>query len=208
MEQPEQNSTPEASVEIPSESTAAAEQTLPKESRTSHFFKTALRWLFGILIVFGLGALTVIFLLYTPTRQTLQQTQAELTAANQKITDLENQVQKLSALENKNTALQKELDASVLHIKLLKALADVDSARLALAGNDPAAAKNALSNTASTIKDIDTLAGSSQSEAVKFIQDRLNLVLSEIDTDVATAQTDLGVIATKILELEKALFSQ
>jgi hypothetical protein len=32
--------------------------------------------------------------------------------------------------------------------------------------------------------------------------------LGEIDTDAATAQSDLVVMATKLVELEKALFSQ
>lgn len=192
----------------PVEEQSGTEQALEKESRIGRFLKSATRWLFGLLIVFGLGALAVIFLLYTPTRQTLQQTQADLETARQRISDLESQVQKVTALETQNASLQKEIDASVLHIKLLTALADVDSARVALAEKDAPAAKAALANTAATIKEISTLAGSSQSEAVKFIQDRFTLVLSEIETDPATAQTDLGVLAGKLIELEKALYNK
>jgi len=190
------------------EETSGAEQALEKESRIGRFLKSATRWLFGLLIVFGLGALAVIFLLYTPTRQTLQQTQADLETAKQKISDLESQVQKMAALETQNASLQKEVDAGVLHIKLLTALTDVDTARVALAEKDAPAAKAALADTAATIKEISTLAGSNQSEAVKFIQDRLTLVLSEIETDPATAQTDLGVLAGKLIELEKALYNK
>lgn len=192
----------------PADTISAAEQALKKESRIGNFLKSATRWLFGLLIVFGLGALAVIFLLYSPTRETLQQTQADLETARQKITDLESQVQKMAALETQNASLKKEVDSSVLHIKLLTVLADVDTARVALAEKDAPAAKTALTNTAATINQISTLAGSSQSEAVKFIQDRLKLVLSEIETDPATAQTDLGVLAGKLIELEQALFNK
>jgi cytoskeletal protein RodZ len=196
---------------VPIEETAqpaVQEKPFQKENRVGKFLKSAIRWVFGLLIVFSLGALIVIFTLYSPTRQSLLQAQTDLTTANQKIADLENQVKKIATLESQNIALQKEVDASVLHINLLTALADVDSARVALAEKDSAAAKAALTNTTVTMKDVASLAGSSQSEAVKFIQDRLDLVLSEIETDTVTAQSDLVVMATKLLELEKALFSQ
>ncbi|MBN1537213.1 MAG: hypothetical protein JW908_10820 [Anaerolineales bacterium] len=209
MDQSEETLKPDVQEEIPdTPPVAATEQAFERESRVGCFLKAATRWLFGLLIVFGLGALTVIFLLYTPTRETLENTQANLDAANQKITDLENQVQTLSALEPKNAALQKEVDAGNLHIKILTALADVNNARVALAEGDPAAAQSALANTTAALKQVATLAGSSQSEAVNFIQDRLDLVLGEIETDTATAQSDLVVMATKLLELEKALFGQ
>lgn len=208
MNQTDQDIQPDSTEEKTEASVEAQAQVVDKEKRAGSFLKTATRWLFGLLIVFGLGALAVIYGLYNPTRQTLRQTQADLTVANQKISDLESQVQKLTPLESQNAALQKEVDAGTTHIKLLTALADVDTARVALAKNDPAAAKTALTNTAAAIKEIASLAGSSQSEAVKTIQDRLDIVLGEIEADPATAQTDLEVMATKLLELEKALFSQ
>jgi hypothetical protein len=207
MNQTDQTPSPE-SMEEKAPPAAAPKMPLEKESRFGKFLKSAIRWFFGLLIVFGLGALVAVYTLYIPERQGLQMSQADLQTANQKITDLESQVQKMNALESKNAALQKELDASVLHIKILTALADVDTARVALAEKDNAAAKTALTNTAATLKDAASLAGSAQSEAVKFIQDRLDLVLSEIDKDAATAQSDLVVVATKLVELEKALFSQ
>ena len=208
MNQPDQTTQPDSTEEKGETPVTAQVQVSDKEKRAGSFLKTATRWLFGLLIVFGLGALAVIFGLYNPLQQTLKQTQTDLTAANQKITDLESQVQKLTPLESQNTALQKELDAGTTHIKLLTALADVNTARVALAKNDPAAAKAALTNTAASIKEIASLAGSSQSDAVKTIQDRLDIVLGEIETDAATAQTDLEVMATKLLELEQALFGQ
>ncbi len=208
MNQTDQTTKPDTLEEGTGAPAAVPEQPVSKESRFGRFMKTATRWLFGLLIVFGLGALAVIFALYTPTRQALQQSQTDLQTANQKISDLESQVQKMTTLESQNAALQKEVDAGTLHIKLLTALADVDTARVALAEKDSAAAKTALTNTTATLKDVASLAGSDQSEAVKFIQDRLNLVLGEVETDAATAQSDLVVMATKLLELEKALFNQ
>jgi len=208
MDQTDQTTQPDASEELNEASVVTQEKVVDKEKRAGSFLKTATRWLFGLLIVFGLGALAVIFGLYNPLRQTLQQTEADLAVANQKIADLESQIQKLTPLESQNAALQKEIDSANTHIKLLTALSDVDTARVALSQNDAAAAKTALTNTATTLREIASLTGSSQGEAIKTIQDRLDIVLGEIETDAATAQTDLEVMATKLLEMEKVLFGQ
>ncbi len=207
MNQTDQTPSPE-SMEEKAPPAEAPKIPLEKESRFGKFLKSAIRWFFGLLIVFGAGALVAIYALYMPERQGLQTSQADLQTANQKIADLESQVQKMNALESQNAALQKEVDAGVTHIKLLTVLADVNSARVALAEKDSAAAKAALTNTAAAMKEVASLAGSSQNEAIQFIQNRLDLVLGEIETDAATAQSDLVVMATKLLELEKALFSQ
>jgi hypothetical protein len=114
----------------------------------------------------------------------------------------------LTPLEAQNMALQKEVDAANTHIKILTILTEVDTARVALAHNDAAAAKIALTNTPAALKEMAVLAGSSQAEAIKIIQDRFDIVMGEIENDAATAQTDLEVMATKLLELEQALFGQ
>jgi len=208
MNQSDQTTQPDSIEDVTESQVEAHPPVVDKETRAGKFLKTATRWLFGLLIVFGLGALAVIFGLYNPIRETLNQTQADLNAANQKIAELENQVQALTPLKAQNMALQKEVDAANTHIKILTILAEVETARVALAHNDAAAAKIALTNTPAALKEMAVLAGSSQAEAIKIIQDRLDIVMGEIENDAATAQTDLEVMATKLLELEQALFGQ
>jgi hypothetical protein len=128
MDQTDQTPSPE-SMEEKAPPAAAPVKSPEKENRFGKFLKSAIRWFFGLLIVFCLGALAAIYALYIPERQGLQTSQADLQTANQKIADLESQVQKMKALESQNVALQKEVDAGVTHIKLLTALGSLGRER-------------------------------------------------------------------------------
>ena len=128
MEQEKQN---DKSVSPAPEVPKAQER--PAESRLNRFLVRALRWIIGILVVMGLGALLVIITLYRPLQQSLGESRGLGEQAQQRIADLESQVNNLSPFEAKNKVLQADLDKAELHIAILSARADVAAAQLALA---------------------------------------------------------------------------
>lgn len=178
----------------------------PAESRMNRFLVRTLRWLVGILIVMGLGALLVIFTLYKPLQQTLGKSQSQGEQANQRVAELESQVETLSTLEAKNKQLQAELDKADLHIAILSARADVASAQVALAQEDQAKARQALKETPQTLKNIEGLLKPSDKQQATYMQDRLNLAVKGIGVNAYAATSDLDVLATSLAELEKTYF--
>jgi hypothetical protein len=178
-----------------------------EESKARRFFRQALRWVLGVLIVFGLGYLTAIFALYRPTTQKLGQTRGELEVARDQIDTLEARVEELKPLEAENEELLAAQDEYELHIAILNARLDVAMARLALVQGDIAKAQITLRNTDETLAKIKNLLPEAQSDIVTAMEDRLELTLSEIEDDPYAAQSDLDVLATNLLQLEDSLFS-
>lgn len=178
-----------------------------EESKARRFFRMALRWVLGVLIVFGLGYLTAIFALYRPTTQKLGQTRGELEAARDQINSLEARVEELKPLETENAELLAAQEEHELHIAILNARLDVAMARLALVQEDIAKAQITLRNTDQTLAKIKSLLPEAQSEIVTAMEERLELTLSEIEDDPYAAQSDLDVLATNLLQLEDSLFS-
>lgn len=167
------------------------------------------RWLLGILILFGLGALTAVMLLYIPLRSELTQAQGKLDSLTTKSSsDLQaanEEIDRLATLETNNKDLQSQLDQANLSRMLLQIRLDITSAQLALVKEDSAKAKLALSKTAETIKKLESLLPQSQREAIASLQDRLKLVLSELEENPYAANSDLDVMTNTLLELENAL---
>jgi hypothetical protein len=178
----------------------------PEKPRRS-IWKRLLVWLLVILIAFSLGALLVLYTLYLPERQGLEAMQADLVQANQKVTELENRVGSLSGLDSKNKDLEGAMQESNLHVNLLKARADVATALLALAKNDPSRARVALSKTGQTLDAMKEMLDPSQQKTVDDMQSRLKLALGEIGTKAFAAESDLNVLSTSLMELENAYFA-
>lgn len=187
--------------------------------RAPSFWNRALRWTLGFLIVFGLGFVAAIFLFYLPARQQTNSFQTELqntrlqatqdaNASQQKVSDLENQVQQLSSLDTKNKQLQNELNRAQLHIAILSARTDVASAQLALEKKDTSKAHAVLSQTPNTLDSMSSNLASNQQKLVEDMKARLKLADGEIDSNAFAAQSDLTVLATSLLELENAMFTQ
>jgi cytoskeletal protein RodZ len=118
------------------------------ESEGKSFWARSLRWLLILAVIFGLGALLIMFILYIPARdqailanqQIMEieaQAQADLENADQKIAELEETIESLSVLEAQNVELQDELDMANLHVVILSARTDVATAQLTLAKGPP-----------------------------------------------------------------------
>ncbi len=188
------------------------------ESRFARSMRRALRLLLGFLVILGLGVLLAIFAFYMPqanrlkqANQTIlaleEQAQSSETQASQEITGLQTRVNNLSALETKNQALETELDMALLHVTILSARADVATAQLALAKNDPSKARVALSKTGETLKTLQSLLDSDQQKAAADMLARLELALKGIGINANAAELDLSVLATDLMELELAYFT-
>jgi hypothetical protein len=78
-----------------------------EETKGQIFFRKFLRWAVGLLIVFGLGFIVAIFVLYNPTKSNLNQSLANLGSAEQSVNNLQDQV---TALESQVASLTKERD--------------------------------------------------------------------------------------------------
>lgn len=181
---------------------------IPKpESRARRFFRLAIRWVVGLLIVFLLGVLTATLLFYRPTLARLTQLQAEYEQATQRVAELEAEVARLSTLEQRNRALEEELANANLRLKVLRVLADVHAARWALSQEDATGAQQILAQSSEALKEIAKLAGATHREDITAMQNRLGLALDELGRDAFAAQSDLGVLASNLAQLEQSLAS-
>ena len=190
-----------------SAASAEAQAKAPKpQSRMNRALQRGFRWLLGFLIVAGLGALLVIFTLYLPLRQSLGQSQAEVEQMKQQVAELEGDIDRFSPLETENQDLQAELDQSSLHIALLTTRADIATAQVALAQEDPEAARLALKDTARTLRSMLSKLKPEDKDLVTNLLARLDLALKGIGENNYAAASDLDVLATGLVELEKTYF--
>jgi hypothetical protein len=188
---------------------APAPAETPKSNRAPSIWRRLLRGLLGILILFSLGALTILLVFYLPLRQELEVARAEIEALNQKTaSELQNaneEINRLSSLESSQEDLQTRLDQATRSLVLLQIRYDVTSAQLALADKNAAKARLALSNTEASLKTLEGLLPQAQRDVIADLLTRLKLVLSEMDEKTYAARSDLDVMANLLLELETAL---
>lgn len=180
----------------------------PPETRFQRFLRLSLRWLAGILVVFVLGFLAALLLLYRPETQEVLRLRDDLQESNQRVAQLEDEVARLEALRTENEALTGELEATNLHLQILRALVDVNAARAALAKDEPARARLHLANTPDTLQELERMVEQDQRGVVTAMRSRLELALDEMERDTFAADSDLGVIAMNLEQLENRYFTQ
>lgn len=93
---------------------------------------------------------------YVSPRQKLEKANADLEQANAKITVNTANPDQITILQVGNETLQKELDATTLHMYVLEALSGVRGASLAVAADDYAGARLSLIQASEAL---DTLSG-------------------------------------------------
>lgn len=208
--QDEKKSAPEKMPGIPS---------TPPQKQPSSFLIRALRWTLGFLIVFGLGAITVIYFGLLPTQKNYRDTNQNLQTARQNIEEIQSQSQqeqanlqaeidRLKTFENKNQELQNQLNQAELHVAILSAQNNVIAAQLALEKEDTNSASLALSQTPNTLDTISNMLEPNQRDVVTKMKDRLELATNGIDTNTYAALSDLDVLYNDLIKLENTLFSQ
>ncbi len=193
---------------LPGEEAAKPTPPIKKtESKKRHFFRMALRWLIAFLIVFFLGVLAMEFVFLRPLNQKLDQVTSERDQAQQSVKSLQGQIDSLTPLSDQNKTLQDKLTKSELHVTILSAEANVDSAQISLLNNKPADARLVLNKTTTTLTTLQGMLPPDQQKVVTDMQSRLTLALGELDTNKFAAQSDLTVLATSLLQLENTFFA-
>jgi hypothetical protein len=177
------------------------------ESRLRRFFRLALRWLIAFLIVFFLGVLAMEFVFLRPLGQKLDQITSQRDQAQQTVKTLQGQLDSLAPLLDQNKALQDQLSKSQLHVTILSAEANVNSAQISLLNSKTPDARLVLNKTATTLKTLEGMLPADQQKVVTDMENRLTLALSELDNNKFAAQSDLTVLATSLLQLENTLFA-
>lgn len=176
------------------------------ESKARVFFRKLFRWSLGILIIFGIGFAAAVYTVYTPAVAEQKITVGELADAQAQITDLSAQISALDTALQESDAKLLEQSKFELHIAVLNARVDVANARLMIAEDNAAGAQLALEKTAETLARIKSLMPVAQGEVVTSMEQRLELVLTEIAENPFAAGSDLNVLATDLLQLEDATF--
>lgn len=199
--------------ELPVETKPTGEVSAPvpapqqAESKMRHFFRMALRWVIGFLIVFLLGALAMEFAFYRPLTLQFDQVKNERDQAQQNEKNLQGQIDSLTPLATQNKSLQDQLSESQLHVTILSAEANVTTAQVSLLNDIPADARLVLNKTTTTLKTLQGMLPPDQQKVATDMQNRLTLALGELDSNKFAAQSDLNVLETSLIQLENILFA-
>ncbi len=175
-----------------------------KESFLQKSTRGALRWVLWVLVVFGLGALLIVFTLFVPARQKLDKANTDLEHANATVTGQTNQ---LTTLQTSNETLQKDLDAATLHMYLFKALSGVRGASLSVAADDYAGARLSLIQASEALDLLSSLlTGTDQKDVLTAMQQSVAQALTDVDTDLKAAQPELDQLTKNLVQLEANQF--
>ena len=200
----EEPSVEDAHVETPP---PAVEVEAPKEpSRLVLFLMKALRWAAGIGLLFAFGVVLTWIVRVGPLARELRDVRSDLTAANAQIEELEERLSGMEALEQSYASLETDFKDAELHLSLLEILSDVDEARLALAMDNPTAARNALSETDERLSMLQKDLEDEYANTVAGARFRLQQAISEIDTNMFAAMGDLQILANDLMNLESEYF--
>ncbi len=184
----------ETKQEIFEEAVASSEPVKPK--------RRLRRFLFWTLCVFGLFAMGLAATWFFQ----VGPLSIELEKARIEIQSLESELEALRSLPAENEQLSDALETSESHQQLLGVLVNVTSAQLALAQGDTIAAKTALAGTRASLLELEEDLSGDDSETVRDLIDRLELLQGELDTDKFAASRDLEILANNLLSLERSLF--
>jgi flagellin-specific chaperone FliS len=186
---------------------AEAQKEEKKPSKARLIFRRILIWLVVIAITFAGGFFVDSYLRYQPALKRIDNLVSELGVAEENISDLEIEVERLSLFEEKNQVLEEDLKQETIHLTLLSARVAVADATLALEQNQIAETKLALDKVGSSLEDLKGILSQDQAEVVENMLQRQQLILIELEDDEFSAQTDLHVLASKLSTLENTLFA-
>jgi len=176
------------------------------ESKARVFFRKLFRLTLGFLIIFGIGLSVAAYTIYKPAVAEQNRTVGELEDAQAQITDLGAQISTLQSAAVESDAKLAVQSNFELHVAVLNARVDVANASLMIVEDNAAGALLALEKTDETLTRIKSLMPVEQGEVVTSMQQRLELVLTEIAENPYAAGSDLNVLSTDLLGLEDATF--
>jgi hypothetical protein len=172
------------------------QSTAKPETRPQKSMRGTLRWVLAVLLAFGLGVLLIALVLYIPTRQALVKANATVTSQTNQIT----------TLQTGNETLQKDLDSAKLHSYVLKALSGVRGASQAVAAGDYAGARLSLIQASDVLDILSGLLGTDQKDVLSAMQQNAAQALTELKTNLPSAQPELDQLTKNLVQLEANLF--
>jgi len=179
-----------------------------RNTKSRKFIRRLLIWSLAILLIFLAGfAVSHFMFVSRPANAALEQAKADLAAAEVEITSLQSEVDDLSPLEVTNASLQIEVADVNTHITILSARVSVTDALLALQDGNLAEVSLELDKMETTLKTLKTMLNTDQREVVTIMEQRLDLVMGELDEDTTAAGMDLEVLSVKLTSLENTLFA-
>ncbi|MCJ7718124.1 MAG: hypothetical protein MUO54_16605 [Anaerolineales bacterium] len=177
-----------------------------KPGKARLIFRKILIWLVVMAIAFNGGFFLDAFIRYQPEKAKVEQLTEDITSADEEISSLKSEIERLGVFEDQNVGLKEEISNITTHITILSARAAVADATLALEQNRLADAKLSLDKVGSTLEGLITMLNEDQAEVVDSMLQRHQLIVIELEDDSLSAQTDLEVLASKLNALENALF--
>lgn len=162
-----------------------------------------LRWGLVILVAFALGALFIALVVHLPLQQTYNEVSADLEKANGDVTQLTGQVNELTA---SNETMGQDLANISLKQAITGSLAEVRAARLAIAADDPAGARLAVTRAIQSLDTLATLIDKDHSDIVTNMQDKANQANTDLQSGLTAAVPALEQLDTNLVSLLDALF--
>lgn len=179
-------------------------------SKVKKFFKQLLTYLIIILIAFGAGFLLDHFLRYRPLAEELNTVQVALEEANEQISTLEDDKDRLlfdlNYAYDEVAELMYKLELAEAHIQYYKILVDINNARIELFMEDPEAAIGALSLTKDRLDELLPVIADFDPEIAVSLPNRLELIIAGINRDPEIAMIDLELFTKDLLILELQMF--
>jgi chromosome segregation ATPase len=174
--------------------------------------RTLRKVLIGLVIVaviFLAGFLTDHFIRYSPLSEELEKTQAELEQANQELSDLQDENDRLTSANetalDEIADLEADLTDATANLKFFQVLVNVNTARLELFLENIEGAQAALVDTQDNLEDLLPYIEEVDAELALSLPRRLELILSGLERDPETALIDLELLTKDLLELEPLL---
>jgi len=207
------------------------EENLPKEeSRSRKAFRKFIRWTVGLLVVFGVGFLTAVFVIYNPKVDELDQSKNNLDSAGTTISELEAQISdqqdeidrlnsQVDTLNLQIDGLEKELqvlsetqsktqDDFNLHLALLKTRTDIANAHIEIYEGNIAQARLLLTKAHQGLTIIESLLSEEWKEVIPRLKSRLDLAIDGINDDPESTMDDLIIISSDLLQIKNDHFNE
>jgi len=179
----------------------------PQDGKSRNIFRRILIWLVVIVMAFAGGFFVDAQLRYQPERQKNRQLQTDLNAAEERVRDLEDEVQRLSVFEERNQELREEIHNLETHLILISTQNAVADSMLAFSRDNLADTKLALDRVGRNLTKLTEMLNEDQVEVVENMQQRHDLIMEELERDSSAAISDLEVLASKLESLENSLFA-
>lgn len=173
------------------------------EARLHKSMPSILRWTLVALLAFGVGALLMTLALYVPTWRKLDKANADLIRADATVTSKTDQI---ATLQADSETLRMDLDTAMLHMDLLQALSGVRGANLAVAAGDYAGARLLLIKATTALGALSNRLGEEQSDVLAALLQSAAQALTDMQTDLKSAQPELNQLAQNLVQLEENLF--